>query len=132
METCCAICSSWCSRADTNAMKSIRELVASAKIGTGSDARIPSEDEIRTAELQLGFRLPDSYREFVQSGGLSDFLRISNRVLSPSEMVANQSYLRDRRHVPFADNGCGDLYCWPLADAAEPSVIFADHETGQY
>ena len=65
----------------------------------------------------------------VRLGGLGE-LRIKHRVLSPSEILQSLRYLPDRQHVPFADNGCGDLYCWPLARAAEPAVLFADHETG--
>lgn len=99
---------------------------------TGQSARedvpMPTDQEFRSVESELGFRFPTSYREFVRLGGLGE-LRINHRVLPPSEIVENLRYLPDREYVPFADNGCGDLYCWPRSDAAEPVVLFADHET---
>jgi hypothetical protein len=94
-----------------------------------SDAPMPTDEEIRSAEAELGFRFPASYREFVRLGGLGE-LRINHRVLPPAEILQSLRYLPDREHVPFADNGCGDLYCWPRTETAEPVVLFADHETG--
>src|SRR5687768_18032089 len=73
------------------------------------DAPMPTDEEFRSAEAALGFRFPDSYREFVRLGGLGE-LRINHRVLPPSEILESIRYLPDREHVPFADNGCGDLY----------------------
>ena len=64
-------------------------------------------------------------------GGLSE-LRLNHRVLPPAEILQSLGYLPDREHVPFADNGCGDLYCWLRAETPEPVVVFADHETGTY
>jgi hypothetical protein len=93
------------------------------------DMRMPTDEEFRRVEAELGFRFPDSYREFVRLGGLGE-LRINHRVLPPSEILQSLRYLPDRDHVPFADNGCGDLYCWPRTEAPEPAVLFADHETG--
>ena len=100
---------------------------------TGQSARqdvpLPTDEEFRAVESELGFRFPASYREFVRLGGL-DELRINHRVLSPSQILQSLRCLPDREHVPFAENGCGDLYCWPRTDTAEPVVLFADHETG--
>ncbi len=100
---------------------------------TGMSARnevpMPTEEEFSKLESELGFRFPDSYREFVRLGGLGE-LRINHRVLSPSEILQSLRRLPSREHVPFADNGCGDLFCWPRTEAAEPAVFFADHETG--
>lgn len=100
---------------------------------TGQSARedvaMPTDEEVRRVESELGFRFPASYREFVGLGGLGE-LRINHRVLSPSEILESIRHLPDREHVPFADNGCGDLYCWPRTETAEPTVLFADHETG--
>ena len=100
---------------------------------TGQSARqdvpLPTDEEFRAVESELGFRFPASYREFVRLGGL-DELRINHRVLSPSQILQSLRCLPDPEHVPFAENGCGDLYCWPRTDTAEPVVLFADHETG--
>lgn len=86
---------------------------------------IPSESELTEVELQLRFRFPAEYREFVRLGGLND-LRFKNRVLAPSEIVASRRYVPHEQYVPFSSNGCGDLYCWERSDG---SVFFWDHES---
>ena len=92
---------------------------------------IPTDGEVAAAEAALRFRFPDSYREFLRLGGLAE-LRIHHRVLSPQEILDAMRYLPDAEHIPFADNGCGDLYCWPRVNQPEPDVFFADHESDQY
>jgi len=109
-------------------MTAIEKILTTGKSARSDDAPMPTEEKFRSAEAELGFRFPDSYREFVRLGGLGE-LRINHRVLPPSEILQSLRYLPDREHVPFADNGCGDLYCWPRTEAAEPAVLFADHET---
>lgn len=110
-------------------MTPIERILTTGPSARDSEVPIPTDEEFCRAEAELVFRFPDSYREFVRLGGLGE-LRIKNRVLSPSEIVESHRYLPDGEHVPFADNGCGDLYCWPRTDAAEPVVLFADHELG--
>ncbi len=88
-------------------------------------------NELRTVEESLRFTFPPSYCEFVALGGLGE-LRINHRVLSPKELVESLRYIDGNQYVPFADNGCGDLYCWPRSGEEEPMVVFADHETGEY
>jgi hypothetical protein len=90
-----------------------------------------SEVDLLAAEASLPFRLPASYREFVALGGLGE-LRINHRVLSPSEMLDALRYVDQCQYIPFADNGCGDLYCWKKTHEAEPPVVFADHESSEY
>ena len=109
-------------------MTAIERILTTGESARSDDAPMPTDEEFRSAETELGFRFPDSYREFVRLGGLGE-LRINHRVLSPSEIFESLRYLPDREHVPFADNGCGDFYCWPRTEAAEPAVLFADHET---
>lgn len=89
--------------------------------------KVPTVEEIKAAEVKLGFTFPADYISLMQSGGLGD-LRIKNRLLSPAEVVSSRRYLRGAGLVPFADNGCGDLYCWD----SQSRVVFADHETGAY
>lgn len=87
-----------------------------------------SERETRDAEVRLGFLFPQSYVEFTALGGLAE-LRFNHRILRPSEIVERQQSVDSARYVPFAENGCGDLYCWPRTDEAEPTVLFLDHES---
>lgn len=111
-------------------MTAIKKILTTGQ-SAREDAPMPSDQDFRTAEVELGFRFPASYREFVRLGGLGE-LRINHRVLPPAEILQSRRYLPDQEHVPFADNGCGDLYCWPRVDAAEPSIVFAHHESGSY
>ncbi|MHB1083688.1 MAG: SMI1/KNR4 family protein [Thiobacillus sp.] len=87
--------------------------------------------ELRALEESLRFTLPPSYCEFVALGGLSEF-RINHRMLNPQEVVESLRYVDGNHYIPFADNGCGDLYCWPRSGEEEPVIVFADHETGEY
>lgn len=95
------------------------------------DRGVPTAAEIEETEKLLGFRFPPSYREFLRLGGL-DELRFSHRVLSPAEIVRDRRFLPDDSHVPFAENGCGDSYCWGKSPEIEPAVLFYDHEPRTY
>jgi hypothetical protein len=92
---------------------------------------IPTDSEIAEAEAALRFRFPNSYRRFLNLGGLSQRW-IHNRVLSPQQIVHSAKYLPDTDHIPFAENGTGDLYCWLREERPEPAVVLADHETAEY
>jgi SMI1 / KNR4 family (SUKH-1) len=108
-------------------MTAIEKILGTGRSARSDDTPMPSEEEFRRAEAELGFRFPESYREFVRLGGLGE-LRINHRVLAPSGILESMRYLPDREHVPFADNGCGDLYCWPRSMEAEPMVLLAEHD----
>jgi len=94
-------------------------------------AETPSARDISSAERRLSFSFPASYVSFLREGGLGE-LRLKHRILSPAEAVESQKFLLGRGLVPFADNGCGDLYCWVVAQGAASAVVFADHETGSH
>ena len=89
-----------------------------------------SEATISAIEVQLAHPLPMSYREFVALGGLAE-LRFNHRVLAPEDILGALKYIDGARLIPFADNGCGDFYCWERAMEPEPRVVFVDHETAQ-
>src|SRR6266511_1937201 len=112
-------------------MDEIARILSVGRSDRAEGVAIPTDGEVAGAETALRFRLPDSYREFLQLGGLSE-RRIHHSVLSPQEIVDAMKYLPDAEHIPFADNGCGDLYCWARVNEPEPVVLFADHESGQY
>ncbi|PPE73893.1 hypothetical protein C3942_10865 [Solimonas fluminis] len=92
---------------------------------------IPSALDISSAEKRLSFSFPEGYVSFLRSGGLGE-LRIKHRVLSPSEAIKSQRLISHRGLVPFADNGCGDFYCWVAAQGSASVVVFVDHESGTY
>ncbi len=90
-------------------------------------AEQPNQSDIDNAEKICGCRLPPSYLEFVALGGLSE-LRFSCRILSPREISESIAFLPGEGLVPFADNGCGDLYVWEASGEVEPRVFLVDHE----
>ncbi|HVU27594.1 MAG TPA: SMI1/KNR4 family protein [Verrucomicrobiae bacterium] len=112
-------------------MTDIEKILNTGKSDRSGGELMPTNEEFRQVESELDFRFPESYREFVRLGGLNE-LRINHRVLSPVEILQSRRYLPDHEHVPFADNGCGDFYCWPRVNLPEPTVLFADHETETY
>ncbi|MBX3628072.1 MAG: SMI1/KNR4 family protein [Rhizobacter sp.] len=114
-----------------NPPSEIERILSSGRSARDPEVEQVSESQLRSAEDELGFRFPASYREFVKLGGLSE-LRISHEVLGPVEIVSSLPQVDGHKYVPFADNQCGDLYCWVKAGDAEPLVVFADHETGEY
>jgi hypothetical protein len=89
------------------------------------------EGALTAAEAQLSHSLPPSYREFVTLGGLAE-LRFNHRVLAPKEILEAVKHIDGARFIPFADNGCGDFYCWEKVMAQEPRVVFVDHETAEH
>ncbi|MEJ0034946.1 MAG: SMI1/KNR4 family protein [Gammaproteobacteria bacterium] len=92
-----------------------------------SIAAVPSQEDFRRASDTLAFELPASYVEFCQLGGLTD-IRLRHRILSPNEILRSRCEVPGNL-VPFADDGCGDLFCWPTDTGVEPAVIFYDQET---
>ncbi len=92
---------------------------------------VPAPEEFVAAEAATGFRFPQSCRRLVILGGL-DARRLDHTVLPPREIAQAAVALGTRQYVPFADNHCGDYYCWANDGSAEPAVFFADHESGEY
>lgn len=112
-------------------MSEIEQILLSGRSAHDDTVQAVSAAEISDASSRLGFSFPESYLQFVKLGGLAE-LRINHRVLSPIEILEALRYVDGSKYVPFADNGCGDLYCWERVAAAEPPVVFADHEDNQY
>ena len=112
-------------------MSEIEAILRSGKSERDDSAPVVGEAQLAAVSAQLPFPFPPSYAEFVRLGGLAE-LRVNHRVLAPAEVLESLSFVDLSRYVPFADNGCGDLYCWEKSNATEPPVVFADHETGKY
>lgn len=93
------------------------------------DELIPTESRVREIETQLGLRLHPDYREFVLLGGLND-LRFTNRPLTLEEMRESLPQVA-AEYVPFASDGCGDLFCWRKLHP-EGAITRWLHETGEY
>ncbi|WP_158236311.1 SMI1/KNR4 family protein [Acidovorax sp. 62] len=112
-------------------MSEIERILLNGKSARDDEVKPVPPNELRALEELLRFTLPPSYCEFVALGGLGE-LRINHRVLNPQEVIESIRYVDGSQYVPFADNGCGDLYCWPRSGEEEPMVVFADHETDEY
>lgn len=89
-----------------------------------------SVNEIREFQSAFQDHIPRSYLDFVELGGHAE-LGFSNRVLSPSEIIEARKYVGSE-YLPFAENGCGDLFVWRVEDLPQSSVYFWDHETETY
>jgi hypothetical protein len=112
-------------------MDDIARILSAQRAARIPGVPVPTDKEVAEAEAALSFRFPDSYRRFLNLGGLSQRWT-HNRVLSPQQIVHSAKYLPDVDHIPFAENGTGDLYCWVRAEHPEPAVVLADHETVEY
>lgn len=108
-------------------MTEIEAVLKNGKTARDEDVPAVLDQEIREAEVTLGRSFPTSYREFMSFGGLGE-MRIRHRVLRPSEIVEAKRHTGAAPIVPFADNGCGDLYGWSTLNANEPDVVLWDHE----
>ncbi|MCC5851168.1 MAG: SMI1/KNR4 family protein [Verrucomicrobia bacterium] len=112
-------------------MTEIESILKSGVSSKDESLEKPTVADIKVASIGLGFSFPKAYLEFVQLGGLSE-LRFNHAVLSPGEIWESSVFLPDKEHIPFAENGCGDMYCWRKNDSDNPDVLFWDHETGDY
>lgn len=106
-------------------MTEIEKILSAGASARDEGAAVVLPQDLDAAEAVLGFRFPASYRELVALGGCAE-LRFRNRTLPPNEIVKNQQYVDATKFVVFADNGCGDFYCWNRGEGGEPSVLFAD------
>lgn len=93
-----------------------------------------SVDRVRGIEREHGVELPDGYRRFLSVYGAGDF---AFTVIYSPDPTSDRSLWRDvdrflggrRDFLPFADNGCGDYYGFPVvAGHCEDRVVWADHE----
>ena len=87
----------------------------------------PSAVDVARIEAAIGFTFPESYRTFVELGGLAE-LRLRDRMLSPEGVASAIGSALVKDFVPFAANGCGDLVGWRVAEMVEPEVVGYDHE----
>ncbi len=108
-------------------MSEIAVILAGGRSFTDATRRVPSADELRDFEAAQSLVLPAAYKEFVDLGGLRE-LAFDERILTPDEMVAASQWVPGHL-LPFAENGCGDTFCWLKSALPESPVVFWDHET---
>ena len=109
-------------------MSDIERILKTGRSVLDEEVQAVTSEEMQAVEKKLGFSFPSSYCEFVALGGLGE-RRINHSVLTPQEIIENLRYVDSTLYIPFADNGCGDLYCWPRTEKDEPEVVFVDHES---
>jgi hypothetical protein len=97
-----------------------------------SDAKADAE-ALRQVQRRLGIQLPDDYAWFLSEygGGRFTFAEIySADDRSDLHLVDVQPVDGGADILAFSDNGCGDLYVFPVeAGVAADVVWFHDHET---
>ncbi|MEL6445214.1 MAG: SMI1/KNR4 family protein [Bacteroidota bacterium] len=91
------------------------------------DKPTPTEAELANLEQRHGLSFPPDYRAFVLSDG-HNYGEFGMDILAPSQALAEQARLGDHL-LPFAENSCGDWYCWLVDDLPNAPVVWWDHET---
>lgn len=95
-------------------------------------------DEIQKAENIVGYKFPDSLKQLLlELNGDSYFLLSTDRIIE--NCLLNRKYLKEcyediDYHIFFAENGCGDYYCFNIAEngEADTSAIYIwEHETNE-
>jgi hypothetical protein len=100
--------------------------------------RAPKLSGERLAEIELdrGNTLPAEYKHFLTRYGGGDFQFTDVSSPDPDSewsLWVNYDYIPDgeKRLLPFANNGCGDYYCFKLDDGrCSREIWWADHEQG--
>lgn len=93
-----------------------------------------SEARLLDIERERGIKLPTEYRHFLTRYGAGDFLFTDISSPDPGSewsLWADYDYISDgeSRLVPFANNGCGDYYCFKLEGGrCSTEIWWADHE----
>jgi hypothetical protein len=107
-------------------MSDTNDILSSGKSMRDESRPTPSEADVLDLEVALLASLPESFKQFYSLGGLKE-LRINHSVLTPDEIIAAKQWIASSEFYPFADNHCGDYYCFRVGQG---TVYFCDHETG--
>lgn len=92
-----------------------------------------TEEELSTAEFQLGVKLPDAFRQFAKmfGGGFFAFGNVFS-VRSDSEwsIVSRNQHSDLTQFLAVSDNGVGDEYGFRVENGkCRDEVVSYDHET---
>ena len=94
----------------------------------------PDEELLAAVETELGARLPDDFRWFLQEFGAGDFAFATIYSADPD---SDLSLLRNQSGglkglIAFSDDGTGNLFVFPVEnDACHDRVLVWDHESGE-
>lgn len=92
----------------------------------------PDEKLLADAESELGARLPDDFRWFLQEFGGGDFAFATIYSADPGSdlnLLRNQPGAKGL--IAFSDDGTGDSFVFPVEDdACQDRVLVWDHESG--
>ena len=93
----------------------------------------PDEELLAAAETELGARLPDDFRWFLQEFGGGDF---AFATIFSADPGSDLSLLRNQPGdakglIAFSDDGTGNLFVFPVeGDVCHDRVLVWDHESG--
>ena len=93
-----------------------------------------SSERLSEIESEYSVKLPEEYKHFLNRFGAGGFR--FTEVYTPDAKQGNSLwddfvYMEHMRGkiLPFADNGCGDYYCFRIIDGVCASEVYwADHE----
>jgi hypothetical protein len=100
--------------------------------------RAAADAELQDLERQLGVRLPEEYRRFVQEYGGGYFALANVFSAQPGSSwnlldINRREKLLGTGFVAVADNGAGDLYGFQCIEGVcHPEVWIHDHEVGAW
>jgi hypothetical protein len=93
-----------------------------------------SEERLAEIEQQTGIVLTSEYKHFLMRYGAGDFQFADVSSPDPESewsLWTEYEYIPDgeKRMLPFANNGCGDYYCFKIQDGrCSKEIWWSDHE----
>ncbi len=94
--------------------------------------------EIKEAEKTVGYPFPEELKQlFLEMNGDSYLLLSTDRIIE--NCLFNREYLKEAYedidlHIFFAENGCGDYYCYNISVNGEidtTAIYIWEHETNE-
>lgn len=94
--------------------------------------------EIQEAENTVGYRFPDDLKQLLlELNGDSYLLLSTDRIKEICQLnreLLKEIYEDIDCHIFFAENGCGDYYCYNIAENGETdisAIYIWEHETNE-
>lgn len=94
--------------------------------------------EIQEAENIVGYIFPIELKQMLSELNGDSYLLLSTDRIKENCLL-NREYLKEcyediDRHIFFAENGCGDYYCYNIDDNGKPdtsAIYIWEHETNE-